>query len=294
MSCICNLPRWGKTRSAINGGEMKAVTTRRNFLAKLLEENPNLKEELAASIRKPCVRPRPEWWKEKKISLPKHLDDVLMRPGPPPMIAARRGGKSLVKGSREAKARMAYLRSLRGKKRGLSGSGNYTTAALDGYGNYTSAALDGYGNYTSAALEGAGLGEFTELFKLIGSLGTQVLSEIAKDAKTTVLNLLAHPDKLVKKLYKIAPGIATKVYNWFKNKFGKSSKKPKKPKKKPVFYEEEIMTDEDEEEAPSYDLDDLTELDIRRPALPPPPRPSRPALPPPRPSSLDPTQVVYY
>jgi hypothetical protein len=251
---------------------MKAVTTRNNFLAKLLEENPNLKEELAASIRKPRGYPTREWWKERKISLPKHLDDVLMRrPPPPPTIAARRGGKSLVKGSREAKARMAYLRSLRGKKRGLSGSGNYTSAALDGYGNYTSAALDGYGNYTSAALEGAGLGEFTELFKLIGSLGTQVLSEIAKDAKTTVLNLLAHPDKLVKKLYKIAPGIATKVYNWFKKKFGKSSKKPKKPKKKPLFIEDEIMSDEDED-VPSYDLDDLTELDIRRPLLPPPPK----------------------
>lgn len=265
---------------------MKTVTTRNNFLAKLLEENPNLKEELAASIRKPRGYPTREWWKERKISLPKHLDDVLMRPGPPPLIAARRGGKTLVKGSREAKARMAYLRSLRGKKKGLSGSGNYTSAALDGYGNYTSAALDGYGNYTSAALEGAGLGEFTELFKLIGSLGTQVLSEIAKDAKTSLLKLLAHPDELVKKLYKIAPGIAVKVYNWFKKKFGKSSKKPKTPKKKPVFYEEEIMTDED---IPSYDLDDdLIELDVRKPKPSEPVEPYLPPLPKRKPPAIEP------
>lgn len=69
-----------------------------------------------------------------------------------------KGGKALIKGSKEAKQRMAYLRSLRGKKKGGATSGganfgrSYNKAALLG-GSYNDAALLG-GSYNDAALLG--------------------------------------------------------------------------------------------------------------------------------------------
>lgn len=68
--------------------------------------------------------------------------------GSPNVLA---GGGALKKGSKVAKYWMAYLRSLRGKKKrrarkGLKGGG-YETAALDGFG-YENAALEGFGDVT--------------------------------------------------------------------------------------------------------------------------------------------------
>lgn len=55
------------------------------------------------------------------------------------------------KGSPEAKAFMAKLRAMRGKKSGKTTGGSYNSAALDGFGkrcrggSYNTAAMDGYG-----------------------------------------------------------------------------------------------------------------------------------------------------
>lgn len=67
----------------------------------------------------------------------------------------------LKKGSKEAKAYMAHLRSLRGRgvcsKAALKGAGVYNKAALKGMGVYNKAALKGMGVYNKAALKGMGV-----------------------------------------------------------------------------------------------------------------------------------------
>lgn len=156
---------WGKTRSAINKGY---GMVRRKY------EIP----EVFGDINTPIM------------IAPRHL------PG------GRRGGKAMIKGSPEAKRRMAYLRSLRGKK--LSGSGSYTSAALEGY------------------------GVVDTLSSLVNQFGDSILTLIkaaADNFGTSVNELASDPEKLTTVLSTYAPSIGSKIKSWFLKLFGKKKKK---------------------------------------------------------------------
>lgn len=94
-----------------------------------------------------------------------------------------RGGSSLVKGSAAAKARMAYLRSLRGKK---SGKG----------------ALRGGKSYNSAALRGGAdsLGNFADILSGLKGDALNAVKELAVETGSSITDLIRHPKDLVSKI----------------------------------------------------------------------------------------------
>lgn len=106
------------------------------------------------------------------------------------------GGKSLIKGSKEAKARMAYLRSLRSKK--LKGRGKTRS--------YNNAALYG-GNETSEF--------FSTLLQSLGASAMSTIKNLALETGASLTQLLADPKALVQKLSTFAPGVAKKVKKFF-------------------------------------------------------------------------------
>lgn len=157
-----------------------------------------------------------------------------------------KGGKkfaksSFVKGSKEAKERMAYLRSLRGKgrSRGTTGisdlaklrmkmpkksatqGGSYNTAALDG-GSYNTAALEG-GSYNEAALRGGsyndaaliGGADWGETLTDIGSNLGKTLNGMAEKTfenySSKAKDIVSDPEKLMAFAKTYAPGILSKA-----------------------------------------------------------------------------------
>lgn len=103
-----------------------------------------------------------------------------------PTRTPSRGGKALVKGSKEAKLYMARLRAMRGK------------------------------GYNSSALRGAGLAEIaSSLASAIGGQAMETIKKIAERLKVRVVDLLKDPDKLIAILKEIAPKIAEAVKKFF-------------------------------------------------------------------------------
>lgn len=143
-----------------------------------------------------------------------------------------KGGKkfskaSCVKGSKEAKERMAYLRSLRGKgrMRGKTTSstqgGSYNTAALDG-GSYNTAALEG-GAYNEAALRGGSYNDaaliggmdwgetLTEIGSNLGKTLNGMAEKTFENYSSKAKDIVSDPDKLMSFAKTYAPGILSKA-----------------------------------------------------------------------------------
>lgn len=109
----------------------------------------------------------------------------------------RIGGKGLIKGSKEAKEKMAYLRSLRSKK--LKGRGKTRS--------YNNAALYG-GEQTTSEF-------FSALFESLGASALSAIKNLALETGASLTELLADPKSLVQKLSTFAPGVAKKVKKFF-------------------------------------------------------------------------------
>lgn len=100
-----------------------------------------------------------------------------------------RGGSSLIKGSREAKARMAYLRSLRGR---------------------------GYRKTSSKRrLRGGDLGWISSLLESLGGTAMNAIRQLATETGASITELLADPKSLIQKLMVFAPAAASAVRNFF-------------------------------------------------------------------------------
>lgn len=113
-----------------------------------------------------------------------------------------KGGKTLLKGSPEAKARMAYLRSLRGHgKRRLCGSGR---------------------SYNNAALHG-GDGFFSTLLESIGGTAMNAIKKLALETGASITELLSNPKDLIQKLLVFAPAAARAVKSFFSGRKSSSS-----------------------------------------------------------------------
>ena len=100
-----------------------------------------------------------------------------------------RGG-SLIKGSAEAKARMAYLRSLRGNGRG--------------------------GGKKRKMLKGGDMSSFIgPLLESIGGTAANAIKRLALDTGASITQLLSDPKSLIQNLMLFAPAAARAVKNFF-------------------------------------------------------------------------------
>lgn len=123
--------------------------------------------------------------------------------GSPTRTRASRGGKALVKGSAEAKARMAHLRSLRGKGR------TYNSAALQGGEDLIDSSF--FKDITNITIDAVkGLTE-RDLKENLGKSVFGLLKDIAKKIGQKVLGLFKKPVELVVNLSKISPKAAKVV-----------------------------------------------------------------------------------
>lgn len=123
--------------------------------------------------------------------------------GSPTRTRASRGGKALVKGSAEAKARMAHLRSLRGKGR------TYNSAALRGGEDFIDSTF--FKDITNLTIDAVqGLTE-QDLKENLGKSVFGLLKDIAKKIGQKVLGLFKKPVELVVNLSKISPKAAKVV-----------------------------------------------------------------------------------
>lgn len=148
---------WSKTKAAINKGYGIPMNKNLTLSRRLRELHPELFDEDSNYFS------RNQWPKRH-------------------MVIAKRGGKALIKGSPEAKRRMAYLRSLRGK-------GSYTNAALEGYGGEV----------------------LSTLYDQFGDGMNHLLSALAERLGTSINNLAQNPDVLLSAISTHAPSIFTKI-----------------------------------------------------------------------------------
>lgn len=111
-----------------------------------------------------------------------------------------RGGSSLIKGSREAKARMAYLRSLRGRGRGCGKTSS------------------------KRMLRGGDMSWFNTLLESIGGTAMNAIKQLALETGASITELLANPKDLIQKLMIFAPSAARTIKNFFSGR-----KKDKSP-----------------------------------------------------------------
>lgn len=189
--------RWSSTRAAINTGYGSIPF---NF------NPPNIEEDIPdfsqLSVRHSMVNHKMD---RKRV-----------------LGSGCRGGGKLVKGSKEARQRMAYLRSLRKTK-----GGSYTDAALRGGKHYK---MRG-GSYTDAALRG-GADITTEVAGVLGATGMEVVKELSKALGESVKDLLKDPKGLVQYLKNIVPDIAKKLWNWLRGKKTMTKEEEEKQKRK--------------------------------------------------------------
>ena len=108
-----------------------------------------------------------------------------------------RGSGRLIKGSPEAKARMAKLRAMRGR--------------------------GGLKSDNEAALRG-GDGFFSTLFESLGGTAMNAIKQLALETGASITELLSDPKALIQKLAVFAPAAVSAVRSFFS---GKSSKKKK-------------------------------------------------------------------
>ena len=102
-----------------------------------------------------------------------------------------RGGSSLIKGSREAKARMAYLRSLRGRGRRCRKTSS------------------------KRMLRGGDMSWLSTLLESLGGTAMNAIKRLATETGASITELLADPKALIQKLMVIAPAAARAVKNFF-------------------------------------------------------------------------------
>lgn len=121
-----------------------------------------------------------------------------------------RGG-SLIKGSAEAKARMAYLRSLRGRGRGQGRCGR----------------LRGGKSYNKAALRG-GESFFGPLLESLGGTAMNAIKQLALETGASLTQLLSDPKALISNLMSFAPAAARAVKRWFSGESDEDKKAKKR------------------------------------------------------------------
>lgn len=166
---------WSSTKSAVNNGYGMSGFARIGL--------PN-----------PFYKPRP--WGIPGIH-PELLEEPPYAQNEEKHRMVTRGGSSLVKGSREAKARMAYLRSLRGHgcrkttKRNMRGGADWS--------------------WVSALVES------------IGGTAMNAIKQLALETGASIVELLSDPKALIQKLMVVAPSAARAVKNFFAGKKNKSS-----------------------------------------------------------------------
>jgi len=165
---------WSSTKSAVNNGYGMSGFARIGL--------PN-----------PFYKPRP--WGIPGIH-PELLEEPPYAQNEEKHRMVTRGGSSLVKGSREAKARMAYLRSLRGH-----GCRKTTKRSMRGGADWS---------WVSALVES------------IGGTAMNAIKQLALETGASIVELLSDPKALVQKLMVFAPAAARAVKNFFAGKKNKS------------------------------------------------------------------------
>lgn len=166
---------WSSTKSAVNNGYGMSGFARIGL--------PN-----------PFYKPRP--WGIPGIH-PELLEEPPYAQNEEKHRMVARGGSSLIKGSREAKARMAYLRSLRGH-----GCRKTTKRSMRG---------------------GADFSWVSALVESIGGTAMNAIKQLALDTGASIVELLSDPKALIQKLMVFAPAAARAVKNFFAGKKNKSS-----------------------------------------------------------------------
>lgn len=170
---------WSTTRSAVNNGYGMSGFARIGL--------PN-----------PFYKPRP--W-----GIPAIHPELLEKPPyaqeePVHKLYTRSSGGSLIKGSSEAKARMAYLRSLRGRGRSCGGK-----KALRGGDQF-----------------------FSTLLQSLGGTAMNAIKQLALETGASLTELLADPKALIQNLMVFAPAAARAVKNFFSGKSSVDKKKSKR------------------------------------------------------------------
>lgn len=165
-------------------------------------------------------------------------------------------GSGLIKGSKEAKKRMAYLRSLRGKgsynKAALKGGSSYNKAALKGGSTYNKAALKGGSTYNKAALKGGstynkaalkGGFDLSALTDFAGNFGSSLgdtLTSIGRDFGQQALDYVRNPENVKQALTAVAKpasrSLLTKFKNWIQRKRGKKTASTGGEREKMITY----------------------------------------------------------
>lgn len=182
---------WSKTRAAVNtgygavSGGMSGVNFGRIGM-------PN-----------PFYKPLPLGSGGYELDIhPEYLEKAPYSQDPPPRNRVPRGS-GVVKGSAEAKAKMAYLRSLRGK--GCSRK-----------------KMKGGKSYTGAALRGGDMSWVQPLIESLGGTAMNAIKKVALETGASLTELFANPTQLISKLMEFAPKVASTVKKLL-GLFGKST-----------------------------------------------------------------------
>ena len=131
---------------------------------------------------------------------PEYLEKAPYSQDPPTRNRFPRGS-GVVKGSAEAKARMAYLRSLRGKG--------------------TKRKMKGGKSYTGAALRGGDMSWVKPLLESLSGTAMNAVKKVALETGASLTELFANPSQLISKLMEFAPKAASTVKKLL-GLFGKS------------------------------------------------------------------------
>ena len=182
---------WSKTRAAVNtgygavSGGMSGVNFGRIGM-------PN-----------PFYKPLPLGSGGYELDIhPEYLEKAPYSQDPPTRNRFTRGS-GIVKGSAEAKAKMAYLRSLRGK--GCSRK-----------------KIKGGKSYTSAALHGGDMSWVKPLIESLSGTAMNAVKKVALETGASLTELFANPSQLISKLMEFAPKAASTVKKML-GLFGKST-----------------------------------------------------------------------
>ena len=134
---------------------------------------------------------------------PEYLEKAPYSQDPPTRNRFPRGS-GVVKGTAEAKAKMAYLRSLRGK-------------------GCKSKKMKGGKSYTGAALRGGDMSWVKPLLESLSGTAMNAVKKVALESGATLTELFANPSQLISKLMEFAPKAASTVKRLL-GLFGKSTK----------------------------------------------------------------------
>ncbi len=173
---------WSKTKSAVNNGYGMSG------FARIGLPNPFYKPKPWGLPFHPELLEEPPYAQKADNELPPRIHRMYIR-----------GGKTLLKGSKEAKAHMAYLRSLRGRGRSC------TTKSR------------------SRKIRGGSDGFFSTLLESLGGTAMNAIKQLALETGASITELLADPKALISKLMTFAPAAARMVKKFFSSKESKPS-----------------------------------------------------------------------